>query len=155
MLLDFARPDNVILTNIGINANALANCTPERRQYWLRPEAAIYSYHRCGADELTHRGLKDFASETLPFKRFTQNSAFYYCMLIAFFLFEAFKEDVTSAVIPATSYASTVRRKIVDIAAKVTETGRSITLRVSKATMKGLRFDLLWANCQNPPPILS
>jgi len=155
MLLDFARPDNVILTNIGINDNALENCTPERRQYWLRPEAAIYSYHRCGADELTHRGLKDFASETLPFKRFTQNSAFYYCMLIAFFLFEAFKEDVTSAVIPATSYASTVRRKIVDIAAKVTETGRSITLRVSKATMKGLRFDLLWANCQNPPPILS
>jgi hypothetical protein len=155
MLLDFARPDNVILTNIGINDRALENCTPERRQHWLQPEAAIHSYHQCGADELTHRGLKDFASETLPFKRFSQNSAFYYCMLIAFFLFETFKEDVSSGVIPETSYASTVRRKIIDIAAKITKTGRSITLRVSKSTMRNLNFDLLWANCQNPPPILS
>ena len=155
MLLDFARPDNVILTNIGINDKALENCTPERRQYWFQPEALINSYHQCGTDELAHRGLKDFACETLPFKRFTQNSAFYYCMLIAFFLFETFKEDVASEVIPATNYVSTLRRKIVDIAAKITETSRSITLRVSKATMKNLKFDLLWANCQNPPPILS
>jgi hypothetical protein len=155
MLLDFARPDNVILTNIGINDKALENCTPERRQYWLQPQSAIRSYHQCGTDELAHRGLKDFGSETLPFKRFSQNSAFYYCMLIAFFLFETFKEDVTSEVIPVTSYASTVRRKIIDIAAKITETGRSITLRVSKATMESLRFDQLWANCQNPPPIHS
>ena len=76
-------------------------------------------------------------------------------MLIAFFLFETFKEDVASEVIPATNYVSTLRRKIVDIAAKITETSRSITLRVSKATMKNLKFDLLWANCQNPPLILS
>jgi len=30
MLLDFARPDNVILTNIGINDKVLENCTPQR-----------------------------------------------------------------------------------------------------------------------------
>jgi len=41
------------------------------------------------------------------------------CMLISFFLFETFKEDVTAKVIPITSYATSVRRKIVDIAAKI------------------------------------
>ena len=153
MLLDFARPDNVILTNIGINDKVLANCTPQRRQYWLTPEAIINSYHQCGADELSHRGLKDFGFEQLPFKRFGQNSAFYYCMLISFFLFETFKEDVTAELIPITSYATYVRRKIVDIAAKIVEKGRTITLKLSQSAMQALKFDLLWANCQNPPPI--
>jgi len=35
------------------------------------------------------KSLKDFGFEQLPFKRFAANSAFYYCMLIAFLLFEA------------------------------------------------------------------
>jgi len=155
MLLDFARPDNVILTNIGINDKVLENCTPERQQHWLQPETIINSYHQCGTDELAHRGLKDFASEKLPFKRFSQNSAFYYCMLIAFFLFETFKEDVASEVVSITSYATTVRRILVDIAAKIVEKGRIITLKVSSSAMDALRFDTLWANCQNPPPILA
>jgi hypothetical protein len=153
MLLDFARPDNVVLTNIGINDSVIENCTPERQQYWLQPESIINSYHQCGTDELTHRGLKDFASEKLPFKRFSPNSAFYYCMLIAFFLFEAFKEDVASEVVSITSYATTVRRKLVDIAAKITNTARGIILRVSPSVMTALQFGNLWANCQNPTPI--
>ena len=154
MLLDFARPDNVILTNIGINDKVLENCTPQRRRYWLTPEAIINSYHQCGADELCHRGLKDFGFEQLPFKRFGPNSALYYCMLISFFLFETFKEDVTAEVIPITSYATSVRRKIVDIAAKIVKQGHTITLKLSESVRQTLKFDLLWAKCQNPPPIL-
>lgn len=154
MLLDFARPDNVILTNIGINEKVLENCTPQQRQYWLTPEAIINSYHRCGADELCHRGLKDFGFEQLPFKRFGPNSAFYYCMLISFFLFETFKQDVTAQVIPITSYATSVRRKIVDVAAKIIKKGHTITLKLSESVRQSLKFDLLWANCQNPIPIL-
>ena len=155
ILLDFARPDNVILTNIGINAKVLENCTPQQRQHWLTPPAIINSYHRCGADELSHRGLKDFGFEQLPFKRFGPNSAFYYCMLISFFLFEAFKQDVTADVIPITSYATSVRRKIVDIAAKIVKKGHTITLKLSQSVRQSLQFDLLWANCQNPTPILA
>jgi len=66
MLLDFARPD--IITNIGMNETALEYCTPERREYWLKATSIISSYHQCGADELAHRGLKDFA-----FEQFTLN----------------------------------------------------------------------------------
>jgi len=153
MLLDFARPDNVILTNIGINDKVLEHCTPQQRQYWLTPAAIINSYHQCGADELCHRGLKDFGFEQLPFKRFGPNSAFYYCMLISFFLFETFKQDVTAQVIPITSYATSVRRRIVDIAAKIVKKGHKITLKLSESVRQSLKFDLLWANCQNPPPI--
>jgi hypothetical protein len=153
MLLDFARPDNVILTNIGINDKVLEHCTPQHREYWLTPAAIINSYHQCGADELCHRGLKDFGFEQLPFKRFGPNSAFYYCMLISFFLFETFKQDVTAQVIPITSYATSVRRRIVDIAAKIVKKGHKITLKLSESVRQSLKFDLLWANCQNPPPI--
>jgi len=154
MLFEFARPDNVILTNIGINTKVLENCTEERKQYWLNPETIIGSYHQCGADELAHRGLKDFGFEQLPFKRFGHNSALYYCMLISFFLFETFKEDVTREVIPIKSYATTLRRKIVDIAAKIVYTSHEIIIKVSKSTMQAITFEKLWYNSLNPTPIL-
>jgi len=154
MLFDFARPDNVIITNIGINEKVLENCTPERKAYWLNLTSVIGSYHQCGADELAHRGLKDFGFEQLPFKGFNSNMAFYYIMLISFFLFETFKQDVLEEVIPLTSYATTVRRKVVDIAAKVIKTGHEIILKVTHVVMENLKFDILWARCQNPHPIL-
>ncbi|MCP4752741.1 MAG: IS1380 family transposase, partial [Proteobacteria bacterium] len=56
MLLDFERPDNVVLTNIGINEKVLENCSQERQEHWLDPETIIHSYHQCGTDELVHRG---------------------------------------------------------------------------------------------------
>jgi hypothetical protein len=155
MLFNFARPDNVIITNIGMNEKALKYCTPERREYWLKATSIIGSYHQCGADELAHRGLKDLAFEQFPFKRFGANMALYYCMVIAFFLFETFKEDVLEEVIPITSYASTVRRNIIDIACKIVKTGHGIILKTSQAVMNTFKIDLLWAKCQNPRPILS
>lgn len=154
MLLEFARPENVILTNIGINDNVLKHCSSEQKEHWLDARTLIGSYHQCGKDELTHRGLKDFGFEQLPFKRFGANTAFYYCMVIAFFLFETFKEDVLQEVIPVTSYATTVRRQFLDIAAKIVKTGRSIILKVSQAVMNRLQLTVLWQKCQNPPPML-
>jgi len=112
-LLDFARPDNIILTNIGINDKALAGCSEALRKGMIKAEAIISSHHQRGADELPHRGIKDFGFEELPFKRFPANSAFYYCMVITFFLFETFKEDVLEEVMPIGSYATTVRRKVI------------------------------------------
>ena len=108
-----------------------------------------------GADELPHRGVKDFGFEQLPFKRFVANTAFYYCMVIAFFLFECFKRDVSRGVLPVTAYATTIRRRLVDIAAKIVHTSRGVVLKVTQATMEALRLDLLWQRCCDPPPILA
>ncbi len=154
MLLEFARPEHVIITNIGINDKVLEHCSAEQKEHWLAARTMIGSYHRCGKDELTHRGLKDFAFEELPFKRFSPNTALYYCILIAFFLFECFKEDVLHPVIPITSYARTVRRQLVDIGAKITKSGGVICLKVSQAAMKRLELDVLWRTCHPPPPLV-
>lgn len=154
MLLEFARPEHVILTNIGINDNVLKHCSLQQQAHWLDARTLIGSYHQCGKDELTHRGLKDFGCEQLPFKRFGANTAFYYGMVIAFFLFETFKEDVLQEVIPVTSYATTVRRQVLDIAAKIVKTGHTIILKVSQAVMNRLQLTVLWQKCQNPPPML-
>ena len=75
-------------------------------------------------------------------------------MLISFFLFETFKEDVLEEVMPVGSYATTVRRKALDFAAKVIDTGRQIILKVTKSVMENLRFRVLWERCQNPIPII-
>jgi hypothetical protein len=152
-LLDFARPDNVILTNLGINPDALKHLSQSERERLIEPKAIITSHHMRGADELPHRGLKDFGFEQLPFKRFGANRALYYCMLIAFFLFEAYKQDVLSEVIPITSYASTVRRIVVDFAAKVIKTGGQVCLKIPRAIMQALNLDIAWQRCQTPVPI--
>jgi len=152
-LLDFARPESIMVTNIGVNPEVLGGCPPKIRKEMTRVESIIHSHHLRGADELPHRGLKDFGFEELPFKRFSPNTAFFYCMVISFFLFETFKEDVLEEVIPIESYASTVRRKALDFAAKIVNTGREIILKVTQAVMEQLRFDKLWERCQNPIPI--
>lgn len=153
-LLDFARPDNVIITNIGINENVLRYCSEAERQRWLTVPAIIASHHLRGADELPHRGLKDFGFEQLPFKRFAANTACYYLMVIAFFLFVCFQKDVLADVIPTTSYPSTVRRIAIDFAAKVVRTSRYVILKVPAAILKLLKLPLLWEKCLNPPPLV-
>ena len=74
-------------------------------------------------------------------------------MLIAFFLFETFKKDVLEDVVPLSSYATTVRRRIVDIAAKIVRKGGQFILKVPRAVMNALGFDLPWERCQHPPAI--
>ena len=152
-LLEFARPDNIIITNLGVNPEAVKGCSAQRRRELTRVESIIHTHHQRGADELPHRGLKDFGFEELPFKRFTPNTAFFYCMLISFFLFETFKEDVLKEILPVASYATTVRRKAVDFAAKIITTSRGIILKVTQAVMDSLHFDKLWERCQNPVSI--
>ena len=153
-LLDFARPDNIILTNIGMNDRVLAHCSEQVQKEIMEAEGIISSHHQRGADELPHRGIKDFGCEEMPFKRFTANNAFYYCMVIAFFLFETYKEDVLREVMPIGSYATTVRRKALDFAAKIVKESRQIILKVTQAVMDALQFDRLWDKCNNPVPIV-
>ena len=56
-------------------------------------------------------------------------------------------------VLAVESYAGTVRRKALDFAAKIVNTGREIILKVTRAVWEHLRFEKLWERCQNPIPI--
>ena len=152
-LLEFARPDNIIVTNLVSGEPALEQMPRDLREYWLEDQSVIFHHHQRGADELPHRGLKEFGSEQLPFKRFGANQAYYYMMLVSFFLFETFKEDNLKDILPITSYATTVRRTLIDFAAKVVRTGRESILKVPQAIIDSLKLQTLWARCQNASPI--
>jgi len=112
-----------------------------------------YHHDQRGADELPHRGLKEFGSEQLPFKRFAANQAYCYLMLVSFFLSETFKEDNLKDILPLRSYPTTLRRKLIDFAAKVVRTSHEVILKVPQAVMDSLKLQILWARCQNAIPI--
>jgi hypothetical protein len=152
-LLEFARPDNIILTNL-ISGEPLLERMPRKlREYWEDDTTLIFHHHQRGADELPHRGLKEFGSEQLPFKRFAANQAYYYLMLVSFFLFETFKEDNLKDILPLHSYATTLRRKLIDFAAKVVRTSHEVILKVPLAVMDRLKLQILWTRCHNAVPI--
>jgi hypothetical protein len=134
LLLDFARSNTVLYTNLGMGETIDELLTNAGRDDLVVAEKVIECAHGRGRDELFHRAFKDFGHEELPFKRFAPNTAYYYTMELAFFLFETFKEDVCSAVIPITAYATTVRRKLIDIAAKIVKKAGKIILKVTSAT---------------------
>ena len=74
-------------------------------------------------------------------------------MVIGFFVFETFKEDALSEVISINSYATTIRRKLVDFAAKITKKGHQIVMKVPHSIMEMYKIDKIWNKCQNPVPI--
>jgi len=152
MLLKFARPDTVLYTNLGMGGEIDEGLCKVEMKNLLMPQGIIEAYHGRGRDELVHRALKDFGDEQLPFKRFHQNAAFYYTMVTAFFLYEAFKEDVCLSVIEVSSYATTLRRTILDVAGKIVRHAGKITLKITVSTWQHLGFYELWERSGSPPP---
>lgn len=151
LLLSFARPCAVLYTNLGMGYGVDEQLRQSGFESMLAPEGIIGCYHHRGRSELTFRVFKEFADQRLPFERFRPNAAFYYLMCIAFFLYEAFKEDVCGDIVPITSYPSTLRRKVIDIAAKIVCGSRTLKLKVSRAVWEALDFAKLWANCHIAP----
>ena len=150
MLLKFARPDTVLYTNLGMGGLIDEGLRGAGMEKMLTAQGIIETHHGRGCDELVHRALKDFGSEQLPFKRFHQNAAFYFTMLIAFFLYEAFKEDVCAPVIQVSSYATTLRRSILDVAGKIVSHSGKTILKITISTWKSLNFYQLWIKSGNP-----
>lgn len=150
-LLEFARPDQILYTNLGCGQKIDDQLKEAGLIEWFEPERILESYHERGSDELVHRALKDFASETLPFKRFSANAAFYYTMLVAFFLYECFKEDVCEGVLPVFCYATTLRRRLFDVAGKIVRHAGRIILKVTETLWKQLQIARLWERSADPP----
>jgi len=155
VLLEFERPETLIYTNPGLNNGITKSILALKNEdkTHISSQAIITAYHLRGRDELVNRGLKDFGSEQLPFRSFSSNAAYYYLMVISFFLFEAFKEDMGSDVISPVWYATTFRRRYLDIAGKIIRTGRQIILKVTTAIRKALQLDLLWEQSISAIPI--
>jgi hypothetical protein len=151
MLLEFVRPASVLYTNLGMGQRIDEQLRKACHGHLLEAESIIGEAHGRGGDELVHRALKDFGSQVLPFKRFAPNAAFYFTLLVAFFLFETFKEDVCTGVVPLESYPTTLRRKVIDVAAKIVRTSGKVILKIAAATWDFLGFEELWNRCARPP----
>ncbi len=152
-LLKFARPDTVIYTNLGQGQEIDALLGSAGHTDMLDAAELISFYHGRGADELVHRDLKDLANEQLPFLRFGPNMAYYFTILVAFFLFGAFKEDVSFEVIPLESYPTTIRRQLFDQAGKIVRHAGKVTLKVAQALWDQLKLPILWEKAHIPPQI--
>lgn len=150
-VLDFARRESIIYTNLAAGSDVAGEFEAAGLERYLEPDCLLELYHGRGRDELVHRALKDFYAEELPFKRFAPNAAFYYVMLVAFFLYEAFKEDICAEILPVASYVTRMRRQIIDIAAKLVRTGGKTILKVTKATWGALNLKTLWDRAARPP----
>jgi hypothetical protein len=151
LLLPFVRPCQVLYTDIGQGFAIDDQLRKAGYDWLLKSEGIIKVYHHRGDSELSFRSFKDFGSEQLPFKKLKPNSAFYHLMVLAYNLYQAFKEDVCGEVIPVTSYPETLRRKIIDIGAKIITKSRKYVLKISEAMYSALNFESLWARCNNPP----
>jgi hypothetical protein len=154
MLLNFARPDTIIYTNLGMKTEIDQGLVKAGLRKMLNAGGIVESYHDRGGDELVNRALKDFGSEQLPFKRFHQNTAFYFTMLIGFFLYETFKEDVCVPAVAVSSYATTLRRKVLDVAGKIVRHAEKTTLKITRAAWQALDFYQMWIKSENPIPIV-
>lgn len=156
MVLEFARPESVVITNLGSYPHLFKKVDPAVYARLCDPTYLINANHSRGTEELTHRALKDFGFEQLPFKKFGANMAFYYLMVIAFNIMEWFKLDVLVdlGLVGKRSYPTTVRRRVIDFAAKIVRTGGRIILKVTQSSMNRLKFDQLWVKCQQAPLLL-
>lgn len=150
-MLSFARPERVLYTNLGTGGPVDDRLEAAGLEEWSRPEQVITCYHGRGRDELVHRALKDFGTEQLPFQRFEPNAVFYYVMLAAYNLHETFKADGLDGAIKLTSYATRLRRRVVDIAGKVVRTGGRLILKVPEAVARRLDLRRLWEAVADPP----
>ena len=156
ILLEFTRPETIIYTNIGMD-NSITKAildVKETKETRISPQAIITLFHQRGRDELVNRGLKNFGCEQLPFKRFSSNAAFYYMMIISFFLFESFKYEIDSEIIPLEWYATTFRRRCLDIAGKIVRTGRQVIMKIAQSAYQLLQFDVLWEKSICKIPLL-
>ena len=150
-LLEFARPETVLYTNLGMGGQIDEQLRKCRVEAFLEPEKIIEFQHHRGADELVFRCVKEFSDEKLPCKRFNMNAVWFYTMLLSFFLFESFKEDVTDGVVPVSAYPSTFRRILIDFAAKIVHHSGKIVLKVTQAVHTRLNLEILWQRCLAPP----
>jgi len=148
---DAFRPLTILYTNLGMGESIDQRLQQLGREDLLQVEKIIECAHGRGRDELVHRALKDYAFEELPFKCFAPNAAFYYTMVVSHFLYECFKEDTCQDIVPLKAYATTFRRTVMDIAAKIVRTGGEIWIKFSQVAWDTLNLEKLWERCNHPP----
>lgn len=145
LMFEFARNDQVIYTNIGMDPEQTARLVAAGGEHYLRSETIIQLSHQRGKDELTHRALAEFATkEQFPFLSFGMNRAYYYLLLFSFFLYQAYKRDLPEGTVADSCYPNTFRRVLIDFAVKIVRKGRQVILKVTRTVWEALPIERIW-----------
>lgn len=153
--LQFHPASSFWYTNIGLGEKIDEVLCEAGKASYLQAERLLEMAHQRGEDELkSHRYLKDFAWEKLPFKSFTANMVMYYIMLIGFFSLRAFQWDVTEGIIDKDAYPSTIRRQFFDVAGKIIYHAGQYVLKIARHAYETLEFETIWVRCNSPPALI-
>jgi hypothetical protein len=151
MVMEFARPDSVIYTNIRPGSRLAKLLEETGHNECCDAEQIIAMAHGRGSSELTNRSFKDFmTAEQLPFKRFGMNAAYYYLMVIGHFLMDCYNTDAVQGIVPAIGancYPTTIRRRVIDFAATIVKTANTVRLKITRATHYATNAEKLWERC--------
>jgi len=149
-VLEFARPDQIILTNVDLKHADKPSSIQSAKD-------VVLLNHSRGKDELVHRGTKEFGTEKMPCKRFFMNGGYYHFMVIAHNLLIAFQRDVVAQEEPELMNATptTLRRRVIDIAGRVIRTSRRIILKVAKEHDGPSLLERLWSLIPRSEPAFS
>lgn len=151
ILLDFARPDSVLYTNIGMRPTDHSIFENAGLSDCLDADGIISLAHNRGCNELVNRSLKNFmTSEHLPFKNFGMNAAYYYLMVIGHLFLVGYRDDVLLEHVPSIgpgSYPEKIRRRVIDFAAGIVRTGGYVILKITKAVDRIIDAVKLWKRC--------
>ena len=140
-------------TNLGMGRTIDDRLAEANTEVGVSCEDIIDLAHGRGAEELTHRHLKEFGWSQLPFQRFESNMGFYYVMVMAFNLFEAFKHDIGTNVFPTGAYPTTIRRRWLDVAGKVVTHAGQTVLKIARSAYESLDVARLWQRVNAPPAV--
>jgi len=151
--LRFAQNRKLYYTNLGTPEEVNSLLIKADKGNWLTSKGIVNLAHGRGDDERTHRCLKEFGTEKLPFKKFEPNTAFYFIMVFSLNLEEAFKRDVTAEGIPPVCYPHTFKRRFIDVAGKVVKTSGYLVLKMTKAVWDRLNVPEVWKRVNSPPAI--
>ncbi|MDQ7063526.1 MAG: hypothetical protein Q9P90_04685 [candidate division KSB1 bacterium] len=72
------------------------------------------------------------------------NRTYYYFLVIAYVLSEAYKQDMPQQLVPKSGYPNTFRRHFINFAVKIVCQSRQLILKVTQHVWDHLRIDRLW-----------
>ena len=149
MVLDFARSDRMIYTNIGVNPEIDSGLRHLTKEDYFSAEYIIKLHHIRATDELVNRDLKDFMTkEKLPFRAFSSNQVFYYLMTIAFSVMRIFQRNISTDILYSNSQPNSFRRQFIDIPGKIISHSGQKILKIAKAYFEKLKLELIYERCK-------
>ena len=150
--LKLALEDRIYYTNIGTTKEVTEQLIKAGKEEYLSLDKVFELSRSRGNSELTHRHLKDFGVEEMPFKYFGPNRAFFQIMVLGFNLYNSFKSNCIPEL--KNIYTSTFRRRFIDVAGKIVNHANKIVLKITEFKMEQLDFYKIWQKCHSACKLL-